>query len=281
MATAPGFRPLHDAHAIEQVVASIAFDGPLADAAMRAATESMRLLEHELPGLAPINRIGISFGPQGIVPIAPEQTLGLARTASNRRGQVEEEFRMERTGITYRTQAYTRWDAVWGRLRGFLTVVLPHCAGVSLNAVALAYFDKFIWEGSAADCRPGALIRADSPYLAPSSFGATDLWHCHTGRFVRVDSAVKRLEAVDLDCGDEVLDPLAGQQKRVVKISTTLTDMFNQPSFDATNYPVEGSLGLIEEVMLALHNEQKAIFAMLVNDRAAALVGLNHAPASA
>lgn len=284
MATAAekqGFRPVHEAHAIEQLVATVQFEQPLADDAIRAAMDVMSRFNDVLPGRNEIRGMGFQIGPQGVTPIASRISGvpdGIVRTFSDGRGVVVKELRLDRQSLVFRTLTYTRWDAVWGEARRYFEVLLPIFGGINIAAYALSYVDKFIWTGSLEKCRPIALLKPSSPYISPASFEATDLWHCHFGRFVAAGEQTKRLEVVDFDCIDEA-DALGATQEavRVVRISTTVTDFFNQPGFSAYLLPADESMPQLDRAFSALHSLLKDVFGAIVGDEAAIQVGLNNA----
>ena len=56
-----GFDPLHDAHAIEQVVFAIQFDGQLDDMAFKEITDILGLLTSDLPKKDPLFRANFTF----------------------------------------------------------------------------------------------------------------------------------------------------------------------------------------------------------------------------
>lgn len=278
MATAAGkngFVPVHDAHAIEQLNATVVFARPLSDAEMRQAVESMSQFEATLPGLGQIRGMGFSIGPQGVNPIMPnvaDAPTGVLRTFTNPKGLVVKELKLERHALTFRTLEYTRWDAVWGEARTYFAGVLPALpSSALLSGYALSYSDKFIWRGDPSGMRVGLLLRLESPYISPSTFKADDLWHCHSGKFVRVDDTLKRLVVVDCDCVDEAD---AGPNVRVVRIGTTMTELLNQPGYAKVDVPLPEAMSRLDAAFPVLHILLKEVFADVVNDDAAEAVAL-------
>lgn len=280
MATAAaqvGFRPVHEAHAIEHLLATVHFDRPLDDNGIRSARESMAQLQSELPGLNEIRGMGFQIGPQGVMPLMQggptDVPDGLVRFLMDGRGVVLKELKVDRQSIVFRTQAYTRWDQVWSEARRYIHLLLPRLGVSNLSAYSLAYVDKFIWTGPAASAEPASLFRPNSPYVVSRSLQATDLWHCHTGRFEAVSAEVKRLEAVNLDCADEPDE--AGVPQRVVRISTTITDIFNQMGYAPHQVNGEEALPMLDRAFPELHNVLKVVFSEIVTDAIAAQVGMN------
>ena len=272
-----GFRPVHEAHAIEHLLATIHFDRPIDDNGIRTAIELMAQFQAELPGRNEIRGMGFQIGPHGVMPLtyagAAEVPDGLVRFLMDGRGVLVKELRVDRQSIVFRTQAYTRWDAVWSEVRGYIQTLLPRLGVANLSAYSLAYVDKFIWTGPPVSAKPESLFRSNSPYVASKSLQATDLWHCHTGRFESTSAEVKRLEAVNLDCADEPDE--AGQPQRVVRISTTITDIFNQPGSKPHQVNGEEALPMLDRAFPELHRVLKGVFSQIVSDAVAAQVGLD------
>lgn len=279
MATATGktgFVPVHDAHAIEQLTATVAFARPLSDTEMRKAAESLSHFESTLPGLHQILGMGFSIGPQGVNPIMSNVAgvpAGVIRTFTSPKGLVVKELKLERQALTYRTLEYTRWDSVWGEARGYFAGVLAELPReLLLSGYVLSYSDKFIWQGELAEMRADLLLRSGSRFVSPSTFEANDLWHCHSGQFLRAGEAVKRLVVVDCDCVDE---QDAGPSQRVVRIGTTMTEMLNQPGYAPLDVPLPDAMSRLDTSFPELHKLLKGVFAEVVNDAAAEAVALN------
>lgn len=282
MATAAaldGFRPMHEAHAIEQLIVTVQFEAPLADAAIKSVIEIMGQFQDSLPGKNDIRGMGFQFGPNGVTPISqytPEMPHGIIRTLTDGKGVVVKELRVDRQSLVFRTLNYTRWDNVWAETRGYFSKLLPTLENTNIAAYSLAYLDKFVWEGSRQTCRPERLLKQHSRYISPASFDANDLWHCHSGRFISANNQTKRLEVVDVDCVDEVDGTsINAEPTRVVRISTTLTDFLSQPGFPPVQLQANKSLEQLDIALTEQHNSLKQVFSAIVSDEIANLVGLN------
>ncbi|MDM0081636.1 TIGR04255 family protein [Variovorax sp. J31P179] len=274
------FEPLHDAHAIEQLVATIQFEQPLSDEAIRAGIGAMASFQSKLKGFHDIRGVGFQFGPGGVIPMAQTQNApadGHVRFATDEAGVVLRELRLDRQSLVFRTQAYTRWDAIWTEAQTYISEILPVLGEASVSAFALHYIDKFLWTGRPDKCRPGPLFRPGSPYLAPRSLESDDLWHCHSGQFRTASPEAKRLEVVDIDCIDEAMHrpPSTLDTHRVVRISTVITDRFNQPGYKPRKVDCKSAMGVASESFPALHTELKRVFSEILSDEYAVRVGMN------
>jgi uncharacterized protein (TIGR04255 family) len=271
------FRPVHEAHAIEHLLVTVHFDRPLDDHDIRIASESIAQLQSELPGRNEIRGVGFQIGPQGVMPLMQggptDAADGFVRFLTDSRGVVLKELRMDRQSVTFRTQLYTRWNEVWAEARKYIDRLLPRQGEANLSAYSLAYVDKFIWSGHAETAQPKSLFLPNSPYLVPKSLEAEDLWHCHTGRFYRSSAQVKRLEAVNIDCSDELDE--TGKPQRIVRISTTITNILNQAKYEQRLVKGGDAMALLDQDFPALHDALKAVFSEIVSEATAGQIGLN------
>lgn len=283
MATAAAqarFKPLHDAHAIEQLAASIQFEQPLSDDAVRSAISAMAEFQPTLKGFQDIRGVGFQFGPGGLVPLSHAQSAlpdGHVRFAMDEAGVMLRELRIDRQSLVFRTQAYTRWDAVWGEAGGYISQLLPLLGDATISAFSLHYIDKFIWSGAPETCRPSSLFRPGSAYLTPRSLNSEDLWHCHSGQFRSGSAEVKRLEVVDIDCVDEFVggSQTLSSPQRVIRIGTVITDRFNQAGYAPRQVVCRDATDAANQTFPVLHTELKRVFSEILSDEYATRIGLN------
>lgn len=258
------FKPVHAAHSIEQAALVVNFDRPLDYARLAAVNEITNQFRDELPGGGPIQG-GFSFmlgGPVGIqLPFTPQQPSSVTGFLLHRNapdGSIESELRVEQTSMSFRTNVYSRWSAVWALAHKYFSSVMGAYldSGANLVNVSLNFVDKFVWDGETSACDPSLLMKNDSKYVATHIFSRNDLWHIHTGAFNRPDNQTKRLTNVNIDCLDEVI---GFTPRRSVVITTALTDMFNQPGYEATVISADSGMNFITSHLEALHNYDKEI----------------------
>lgn len=275
------FEPVHEAHAIEQLIAVVHLDRPLSDEAVREANLVMAKFEATLPARAEIRGMGFQVGPLGVMPLAGagiDTPNGIVRTVSDPRGIILKELRLERQQILFRTTSYTRWDRVWEEAREYFSQLLLIFGDAQVSAYSLVYTDKFIWRGDKNNCSAKLLLRPQSSYITPGIFESSDLWHCHSGRFVQATNKAKRLEVVDLDCIDEVESIPEGHRiVRAVRISTTLTDQLLHPESTATPLLAAQGVNELDAAFVEFHNILKKIFASIITDEMATKVGIQNA----
>lgn len=268
----PRFEPLHQGHAIEQVVFAIQFDAALGDELILQLENAGSDFGQEFPRRAVMQGMEMAFGPAtGVTPTA-RALNGMVWQRFREDGNAEAEFRCERTQATFRTLSYTRWEQVWQRARRLLAAVLPvYTRSARPNAVSLSYVDKFIWKGPLDAFDRDALIRRDSPYVAPHVYEVNDQWHCHTGSFTRPTPRTKRLLNVNVDILNE---GSGGEARRVVAIATVLTDFLNQPGYEETLITPDNAMRVCDTHMKELHMFAKHVLGKIVTDAAARRIQL-------
>ncbi|MFN9476405.1 TIGR04255 family protein [Acidovorax sp.] len=269
------FRPLHESHAIEQVVISVHFANVLPEEVLRAGAASMLQFKKELGGQQDITGVNLSLGPGGVAPMVLPSFQGQARFATDNAGVLLKELRLEAQAIVFRSQRYTRWNALWKEAGKYLEALLACAGDAQIASLNLQYTDKFLWQSSPGSCRSDLLLRRDSPFVAPRIFDAGDLWHCHSGRFERLNDAVQRLEIVDLDCIDEGPEQPGTEPTRAVLITTSVSDRFNRPGYHAVDFPARQALAGINEVFNNLHTQVKSVFSQIITDEISDSIGMN------
>lgn len=256
------FEPIHDAHAIEQVAIVFQCSRSLDDEQLSDALKAAEGFKSDFPGSADMQAFAITFGQVPTVPRGPNQFAGRVLKRIRPDGAVESELRMERGAIIFRTTTYTRWAAIWGQVRCYFEALLPiYAPAGEIGAIGLNYVDKFYWSGDPASMRPRLLLRPGSRYVSPCVYEAADLWHSHVGAFVRLDDSVKRLVNINLDCSDESRPA----ERRVVSVTTVLTDMLNQPGYA----PIElsGAAGeFFCKRMEQLHDDCKQVLTEVIDE---------------
>lgn len=258
------FEPIHDAHAIEQVQIAINFLSPLDSTSMENVRSEISAFESELPGYSEIQRLAIGVTQTPGFINGPITSTGFVRFRTAANGVVLDELIIAPESITFRTTSYTRWVDIWTKFSRYLKAILEiYASKLVIAQVSLSFVDKFVWIGEVAACKPKLLLRPDSRYICPHIYAQDDLWHSHTGVFLRVDAYTKRLLNINVDYLDDLT---TGQARRIVGISTVLTDMLNQPNYQAFNLTSGEAFDNLSTRMTALHNMSKTSFAHVISD---------------
>lgn len=256
------FEPIHEAHAIEQVVFVLQFEMPLGEPSFLQAREAANQFKDELPGIQEIR--GFSFVIGSGAPTRSEPASGVSFRSVERDGTVAHELRIERASVTFVTNLYSRWDAIWQQASKYFNTLAPiYAAQSNLVGVSINYVDKFVWSGDLVGCDPNLLLRAQSKYLCPHVYEAEDFWHSHTGAFSRIDASTKRLLNVNVDYLDE---NRVANVRRIVAITTGLTDQFNQLDYQPSVIGQDQVNNFIDSHMQQLHMFGKEVFGNIINE---------------
>lgn len=268
------FEPIHSAHAIEQVIFTLQFERSIDESIFSEVRKTSEQFKPELPGLLETpqgfpNMLSLGMPAFGF-PGMPGNGFMLRRVAPS--GLVENELRVTDSSLTFRNMTYSRWNAVWSQANSYFKALVPifikqtRVSGISIN-----YVDKFAWSGNITAFNPNLLLRAGSKYLCPHVLDAKDLWHSHTGAFIRVDKHTKRLLNVNVDVMDE---NRLGEVHRIVSITTVLTDLLNQPGYETFVSEESDVVGFIDTHMQGLHAFGKEVFGNIINDEMSKRIAL-------
>lgn len=268
------FEPIHEAHAIEQAAVTLQFGRPIDAVSFKNAVDAFRQRyavgdEAVLPGDVQIQQATFGFqigNPAFAQPNQAGLSMGHMFNRTSPAGVVEKDLRLDNSSIVLRTSVYSRWAELAADAKGFLEVLLPFY-GDPLPIASLGYsvVDKFIWKGPAGQCNPQLLLRPQSKYVCPHIFNEPDMWHSHTGVFLKEDASTKRLLNLNVDCLDEALP--SGDTRTVVSIATVVIDSFNQPGYQSSApLPQVNVAAFIGAKLNSLHSFSKNVFSQTIND---------------
>jgi uncharacterized protein (TIGR04255 family) len=267
-----GFKPVHAAHAIERVSTGIQFAQPLSETDFKEIRELASAFSDDLPRQVEIQAMMLAIGPPGGSP-EPPFPGGFLLQNMERDGSVSSELRIETASVTYRTDTYTRWHDVWSKAKKYFDILIPKFLSYSeVVSINLTYVDKFVWDGELSECQPKLLLRNKSEYICSHVYNSGELWHSHTGKFLRVEDKFKRLLNLNIDCLDE--KEASGNDQRVVKILTVVTDNINQPGYKTVEIKSDTVVDFIDEHMRELHIFSKNTFGKIICDEMCKRIGL-------
>lgn len=274
----PGrFEPLHNAHSIEQVAFTVQFSGSLDDTQLSAVKEICFGFS-ELPARVALVGMTVGFAagtppPFGVLPSGQQNALaGYVCRRIQPNGSIEAELQVDRTSVTFRTSIYSRWDETWSNAKLYFERIVPiYSLSLTIASIALNYVDKFVWSGPEDECKADYLLRSDSLYISNHILTLNDLWHSHTGAFLKKDEYTKRLLNINLDCLDEA--DIQGT-RRVVAITTVLTDMFNQTGYQPSNIGSDMILTHVAGHLNDMHIFDKYLLGRIINAEMCKRIGL-------
>jgi uncharacterized protein (TIGR04255 family) len=169
------FVPVHEAHAIEQVVLSVSFafnHPPPQDYLVQIINETNQF-KKDMPGGGSISPVAMGFMGFGLsVPFLPQHqaVAGVALSRSAPDGSIESELRVEHTSVTFRTTRYTRWETIWRQVQIYFDALVGKYmqVGAQISNISQNYVDKFLWQGDTAIYEPAKLLRTEGEFVAPT-----------------------------------------------------------------------------------------------------------------
>jgi hypothetical protein len=277
----PGWQPLHENHAIDVMAAVVLFAEPIPQVALR---RMLRAAEEAAFGAGLKSRHStratqLVVSPQEVPSTAAGAQEGLLFNAlfegedgTPIPGRVAEQLRVDAVSIQYRTWRYVSWAWASQRMQSLMSPALELARDVTFfSAVRLEYLDRFWFDGEPRDALTSDLLRVDCSQLAPHIFNERDLWHVHTGAFIRPDP-VKRLQLIHVDAlnASPQTDQTGNPVRRWVHITTALEDRFPaDPDEDPRERP-----GFPFEVFNGMHSELKALLSTIITSKLAARIYL-------
>jgi len=262
------FEPIHAAHALEQVTLGIQFERSVTARAFAQISKEAEAFadfseRQELQG------VSISIGaPVGGSSVAN----GLLFRKKHEDGSAGSAYDLivDASSIVFRTTRYTRWKEVWTQAEKYFVKLTP-LYKTPIASLQLNFVDKFRWQGEISESRPKIMLRPNSPYLPAHVFEQPDLWHSHTGVFLKMSSKIKRLLNVNVDHSEEKVKDVT---KRQVVISTFLNDMLNQDGYEVEEISGEEAIPFFKERFGALHDFGKEVFGQTISDEMAKRIAL-------
>jgi uncharacterized protein (TIGR04255 family) len=269
----PRFEPVHDAHAIEQVLFGVQLRQPTDKAVVTAATKVViEQFGEDFPGRSDTQSVVFQIA-SSVETSGSRRSEGKSFSRTRPNGAAEHELRFDQTSVAFMTTAYTRWQAVWAQASKYFAAVLPfYLSSGQIGSIALNYVDKFVWKGDPRLCRASKLFRAGSRYLCPHVFDTPDLWHSHTGAFLFVENHTKRLINVNADCLDVTLPDEVVE--RAVTITTLFTDNLLPSEYDTFGITAANAHDFVGVRMRELHVASKKMFGDIVSDEIRARIAL-------
>ncbi|MGT0246641.1 hypothetical protein [Burkholderia pyrrocinia] len=202
------------------------------------------------------------------LPPTPATQLGgiqFLHTSGGAPGSFTRMIQVQRESCLVALNEYSRWDAVWPKVCGWLEIVLPVIlTGRSLNSFTLQYQDLFFWRDDPANLQLREVFAAESPYIPSNVYDLKSAWHSHHGYIQPYDGewSGHLLNNVNVNVGD-----LNG----VRQIGTMLT---HKVTFGTPIWSLDRAMTALRAVMPELHQENKSILHRLFTDAVRDKIGL-------
>jgi hypothetical protein len=255
------WQPIHDNHAIDVMAVVVSLAEAMPEKLFRQVS---KLLEEKAfsAGLRSRHALGafqISISPSGgILPQGANQQ-GLMFNAlfetpegESIPGKLAEQVQIDTLRIIYRTWRYVSWSWQAEHLRSLVRPALDSLLPiVAVGSLRFEYLDRFSFAGPTGAADLALVLRKGSPVIPPYVFEQRDLFHSHTGAFIRNAKGQRRLHMTNIDLLDEPA-MAAAEQVRWVNITTASEARFIEP----VDPPPENA-DIIFDFLDAMHEELK------------------------
>jgi uncharacterized protein (TIGR04255 family) len=182
-----GWKPIHEAHAIDRVRILVQFNSPLTDKILTKAAAPATSKFQEL-GFEQLHRAEsmiqgfmISVQPGPIVPEIAQNGWVLKRSSA---GVLTEEAGFRDGVFGYMSTEYGRWENLatrfWDVFEPSLSIALD---SVDISSIKLEYWDRFVFDGKPASANLRDLLVTVDPVIPESAVSGAALWHSHSGWF--------------------------------------------------------------------------------------------------
>jgi uncharacterized protein (TIGR04255 family) len=193
----PRFFTLLPAHAIERCSAAVVFDqqlpSKLFDKTVLACTASLRELHFSPAAPTPALNVEVD-GATGLVSVKNSTHQPAVFTSVS-----GAQLTFAPNAIQFQTAGYVRWSPFLGDFERATSAILNAClSAVSVSAVKLEYWDRFIWTGDWTNFDRWQLFKKNSEFLSLAAAAQSNQWHSHCGWFENVNEN-KRLVNINVD----------------------------------------------------------------------------------
>ena len=279
------FEPANSQHSIEDFFLGIRFARQLSEGTYTRVLIAARQLAavENLPAENQQASFLLTLDPVAGMQHGQTAPFGTFFQRFNASGGVEEELRVERNFIGYRTSRYDRWSDITSKLE---TLLLPlakvYVSEVPLlDSAFLQYVDRFTASGQTA-VNWSELFRSPTPWVVSGMIPTLTGWHSHCGRFEPLSDTqgARRLVNVNVDVGEPLIRPGAPTTNSLA-ILTLCTDQFAKPGvapkvIDSSMFPSD-----MRSRFDAMHDRAKEILKELLSDDYIVRIGMKKASPAA
>jgi uncharacterized protein (TIGR04255 family) len=265
------FNPALSNHAIERCTATVAFEPALPDKAfLTIADKCAEALGHAGFTAPQTFTLGFTVGPDGAM--KSQVPVAAPRIFQSKTGTIA--ITLSTQGIVFTTTAYVRWQPFIGEFERLVGPTSERFRDVvSISAIRLEYWDRFLWSGDWSTFRPRLLINESSSYVTPAALKQEREWHSHTGWFQRLSDKLRRLVNINVDVSEVVRDPILPGQPSI-GIYSSLTDQPNVAGYSVTPDEELNETYIVERLEHQ-HLELKEILGHIIVDDMATRISLN------
>lgn len=261
-----GWRPIHEAHAIERVRLIAEFSSPLTVKLLNKcaqrfydAAESLGFdTKERVPGnVAP----GFSISLNGFGPNVTDLNGYVMKRHSG--GLFAEEVGFRENSFGYVTTEYSRWQNFESRLGDVLLPGLYEAAQYTdIASLRLEYWDRFKYEGPPTEADARALLSSFDETIPLNSVQGRTLWHSHAGWFEEFEGTHylinRNLDANDFQDSD-------GSMKRCLAVYTFV---------EARLAGQDVSEAELKRHLAEMHRRSVLMFGSAITEKVRAQIGL-------
>jgi uncharacterized protein (TIGR04255 family) len=176
-------------------------------------------------------------------------------------------------GLAWATSSYVRWQPFVGAVEKHVLPILREFINtVSIVAVKLEYWDRFLWPGTWNDFDVSKLLRAGSTFVAQEAATRTKQWHSHSGWFDK-EGSFRRLTNVNVDLAEIIFDSTIASRPSV-GIYSAMTDQANVPEYGKNDISSLNE-GFVIDRLEHQHLALKDVLGHIITDEMATRIGLN------
>ena len=275
----PRFQPAKQVHSIEDFFLGIRFPRPLAqrtytDVIVRAREMASTA---NLPGENQEAGLMLDVDPvRGAM--RARQMPGAGAILFQRfdaAGLVEEELRIERNLVGYRTGKYQRWQSITQTLED---LVLPIASAYlteipQIESATIQYVDRFLASPNERDIDWGELFRPDTSWVVGAMRHTTTAWHSHCGCFEATGDSGRRLVNVNVDVREPTYRPGAAPIWSLA-ILTLCSHHFSRPGVPTEPVAVDAFPSEMRARFDELHDRAKDILREVLADPYVEAIGM-------
>ena len=268
--------PISTANAIDEIAFVVLFKENFDRSTIEKIKELHSSLSAELTHIEPIKVMQVKVdSAAGESSTAFSQLSGykLFKPSITKQGRFDWSLIVEGNNIVVGCSAYSRWNEVWPKARGFLeqAVTRIHGSGNAVVEIGFQCVDRFKTDiRSEADYHVDQIFNSDSSFLTRAVFEKNQVaWHVHQGWFVESADSL-RTGLVNLNISTNLADMHITTINHVVKTKRTdgaLVDTGELFNSDLSN-------SYIDLVINRAHSLNKEILLNLLNEDMLQKIGL-------
>lgn len=260
--------PIHDGHAIERVRVICVFQADIRPKFTQRLAEFIEAKRTAF-GLGPMREIKgqglvFQFAPNGAFtpPAQPSQLSGWAFQRTLPDDKIVESVSLENATLSYEVAEYTRWNPFYDRVVALLEDVVKEMSTYDdMAALALEYFDRFVYQGPIEDSDPRSIFKLNEKIIPSEALDNGNLWHLHRGWF-EPSARGKLLVNQNLDSQDGQIN---GRPARSVAIMTKIEARSTETVLSAAS---------LTDSLPEMHTRSKQVLQDVLNSEAIDMIGM-------